>query len=124
MVGFHVVYDEVIHFATFQRVQQLLLPFHALALVNGVQYGHLFVDNHIGVVTYAFGYFVLALEEVEVGIIYADVLYLSKSSDFICFHISFVSFYFLLLRFPSGKNIRICLFYLQEHHTPYLPGIR
>ena len=73
MVGLQMVDDQVIGFAAVQRFCQAHLPGLALAGVDGVQDGHLLVEDQVGIVSHALGHDILAFKEIEVEVIDADV---------------------------------------------------
>ena len=73
MVRLHVLDDEIVRLPTGQGVLQIVQPLVGEMLVHGVHDGHLLVQDQIGVVAHAVGDLVLALEQVHLVIVYADV---------------------------------------------------
>ena len=86
MVGFHVLYHEIIGCTPFEGSFEFLHPLLCFTGIHGVHHGHLVIQQQITVVAHAFRGHVLALKEVHLGIVTADIL------D-VCFHVEYVVYY-------------------------------
>ena len=75
MVGFHVMYHQIVGLTSLQSIVQMAFPFVSLACIGSVHDGHLIVHDEPTVVTHTLGYDVLAFEEVYVQVIHTDVPY-------------------------------------------------
>ena len=73
MVRFHVVDDQVVRQTACQSLLHVGQPLGGLAGVYGVHDGDLVVHDDIGVIGDAVGHHVLALEQVDGLVVYADV---------------------------------------------------
>ena len=73
MIRFQVMDHQIIRLAAIQGLREPDFPGLALAGVDRVQDGDSFVQDEVGVVRDAFGQDILALEEVEIEVVNADV---------------------------------------------------
>ena len=73
VVRLDVVDDEVVRLPAREGGFQVFQVLRALVVVHGVQDGHLLVQDHVGIVGHAVGDHILALEEIDVVIVDADV---------------------------------------------------
>ena len=73
VVGLHVLDDQVVRLARAEGLLDVVEPLVAEARVDGVHHGDAFVDDGVGVVGHAARNAVLALEEVDVVVVDADV---------------------------------------------------
>ena len=71
MVGLHVLYHQIIRFATVQRAIQIRLPCVADVRVHRVHHGNPLVRNQIGIVRHAANA-VLSFKQSQVGVVNAD----------------------------------------------------
>ena len=74
MVGLHVVNHQIVGSAALQAGLQLLQPLILFAGIDRVHDGHFVVNDEIGIVGDPFGNLVLALKEIQVVIVYSDIV--------------------------------------------------
>ena len=83
VVGLHVLADEVVRLAAGKRLFYFLQPLVAATGVHCVHHCHfLFSEHHVTVVAHAFRQLVLALEQIQLGVIAANIFY-----HFIIYHL-------------------------------------
>ena len=66
VVGFHVMYHQIVGLATVKHCGQIGFPFFALACIYGIHYRNLLIQDHIAVIAHAFGYNILAFKKVYI----------------------------------------------------------
>ena len=74
MVGLHVLHDQVIGGAISQRIADVVQPFVGKGRVYRVHDCHVVVKDCVGVVAHTVRYAVLTLKQVDLAVVYADVL--------------------------------------------------
>ena len=75
MIGLHMLHNQIIGLATFQRSCQFLQPFVGLTRVNRIHYRNLLSSQQITVIAHSFRQFILTFKEVQLGIITTDIRY-------------------------------------------------
>ena len=74
VVRFQVVNHQVVRLAASESRFQVGKPLAHLVCIDRIRHGNLLVHNHIRIVRHALGHHVLALEQVQVAVVYADIL--------------------------------------------------
>ena len=74
MIGLHVLHDQVIGGAISQRIADVVQPFVGKGRVHRIHDGNKVVKDRVGVVAHTVGYAVLTLKQVDLAVVYADVL--------------------------------------------------
>ena len=77
MIRFQVMNHQVIRFAASKSGIQIGEPFANLVSIHRVGHGNLFVNDDIRIVGHAFGHNILALEQIDIAIVNANVLDIS-----------------------------------------------
>ena len=74
VVGLVMLGDEVVGLAAIEGLLEFVEPLVGLALIDAIHHGNLLVEDNEAVVTHAFRQIILALEELQFGIVTPDVL--------------------------------------------------
>ena len=74
MVRFHMVDHQVVGFPAAQGLFQLRQPLLPLPGIDRVHDGHFFVQDEVRIIGHSFGHDILALEQVQVQVVHADIL--------------------------------------------------
>ena len=74
VVGLHVLYDKVIGLSAAQSRLDILQPLIAEALIDGVHDRDFIVYDSVGIIRHTVGHDILALEQVDIVVVNADVL--------------------------------------------------
>ena len=89
VIGLQMLDDQIVGGPALQLRLQVLQPLGGGAAVHGVHDGHLVVQDQVGVVGYAVGDRVLALKEINGGVVHAHIadgvrhMQLNHGSDFL-----------------------------------------
>ena len=73
MVRLHVLHDQIVRPSAAENGFQIVQPFVGETGVHRVHDGDLLVQNDVGIVGHAVGHRVLALEQVHLMVVYADI---------------------------------------------------
>ena len=86
MIRLHVLDDQIVRLPAFQRRCQVAQPLLHKVPVSRIHHGHLFVQDHIGIISHTFRHDVHSLKQVDLMIIYPDI------TDILChIHLTFSS---------------------------------
>ena len=77
VVGLQMVNNEVVGRATAECREQFRVPLVVLARIDRIHHRNFLIENQIGVVRDAVGDDVLALEQIQIGVINTDIFYVS-----------------------------------------------
>ena len=75
VVGLHVVSHQIVRLVSVQGFNEVCLPLLTLTGIGCVQHCNLLIFNEIRVITHALGHHILTLKQIDVQIVYTDVLY-------------------------------------------------
>ena len=75
VIGLHVVSHQVVRLSAVQSSRQILFPLLTLSAVSSIHHCYLLIINEIRVITHALGHHILALKQIDVQIVYTDILY-------------------------------------------------
>ena len=78
VIGFHMRDDKIIGRLAVECVLDILQPLCDLRLVHGIHDGDLVVEDDVGIVAHPVGDDILPFEEVDGGVVDADVCYVLK----------------------------------------------
>ena len=73
MVRLHMMDHQIVRLAAAQGILQVLHPFPGFTGIYGVHHGHPGIQDDIGVIGDSFREDILAFEQVEIYIVYADI---------------------------------------------------
>ena len=90
MVRFHVLYNQIIRFTSFQNLLNIVQPLVSKLCIYGIHNCNLLIQNHIGIVRHSIWHFILSFKQVDMVIIYSNIF------NRICnFHYHFLHFLFM-----------------------------
>ncbi len=73
VIGFHVLYDEIIGFTAIECIFEIIEPFLGKAAVNGIHDGNFIIKDDIGIVGHAVGDDILSLKEINFVVIHTHI---------------------------------------------------
>ena len=74
MVRLHMMRNEIAGCTAVQCLLEVLFPGSGLARIGRIHHGNLVIFNEVRVIAHAFRHNILALEKVQVQVVYSDIL--------------------------------------------------
>ena len=74
MVRLHMMRNEIAGCTAVQRLLEVLFPGIGLSRIHRIQHDNFLILNEVRVIAHAFRHNILALEKVQVQVVYSDIL--------------------------------------------------